>query len=192
MDNQDLRTLKILEEIERNDASSQRELAKKLDVSLGLVNSFVKRLAHKGFFKIKNIPRNRIKYILTPKGAAEKTRLTYLYIQHSLDFYKTARQKLRKLFQGFINQGVSRVVFYGATDLSEIAYLSLKETPLELVAVVDPKKVGRKKIWGSVQHPKELSILNYDKILIAIPGKEDDIYQKLIVEGISEKKIVRL
>ena len=77
MDNQDIRTLKLLEEIENGHVPSQRDLAKTLNVSLGLVNSFIKRLAHKGYFKITTIPKNRVKYILTPKGAAEKARLTY-------------------------------------------------------------------------------------------------------------------
>ncbi|MBU4208797.1 MAG: winged helix-turn-helix transcriptional regulator, partial [Proteobacteria bacterium] len=88
MDHNDIRTLKLLEEIEENHVQSQRELAKKLDISLGLVNSFIKRLAHKGFFKITTIPKNRVKYILTPEGVVEKTRLTYKYIQHSYRFYK--------------------------------------------------------------------------------------------------------
>jgi len=54
MDHKDIRTLKLLEEIEENHVQSQRELAKKLNISLGLVNSFIKRLAHKGFFQDHN------------------------------------------------------------------------------------------------------------------------------------------
>ena len=57
MDAQDIRTLKIFEEIESDQAPSQRELAQKLNVSLGLVNSFVKRLAHMGYFKVTTIPK---------------------------------------------------------------------------------------------------------------------------------------
>lgn len=72
MDHQNFRTLQILEEIENSYGTSQRELAGKLNVSLGLVNSFMKRLAHKGYLKVTTIPKNRVKYILTPKGAAEK------------------------------------------------------------------------------------------------------------------------
>ena len=59
MDNQDIRTLKILEEIGTDNVPSQRELARKLNVSLGLVNSFVKRLAQKGYFKVTTIPKCR-------------------------------------------------------------------------------------------------------------------------------------
>jgi len=66
MDQQELRTLQLLEEIESNRSPSQRDLATHLNISLGLVNAFMKRLAKKGYFKITNIPRNRVRYILTP------------------------------------------------------------------------------------------------------------------------------
>ena len=114
----DIRTLKILEEIENDHTPSQRDLSKKLNISLGLVNSFVKRLVQKGYLKITTIPKNRVKYILTPKGAAEKTRLTYQYIQHSLAFYKKTRKELRKLFKDLMAQGDRKIVFYGASDLT--------------------------------------------------------------------------
>jgi len=52
MDTQDIRTLKLMEEIDKDYTQSQRDLSNKLDISLGLVNSFVKRLASKGYFKI--------------------------------------------------------------------------------------------------------------------------------------------
>ena len=122
MDPKDLRTLKILEKVDNDAVPSQRDLAKDLNISLGLVNSFIKRLVKKGYFKARHIPKNRMRYFLTPKGAAEKTRLTYLYIHYSYNFYKDARQKLRELYSNLEKQGVSRLVFYGAGDLAEIAY----------------------------------------------------------------------
>ena len=80
----DIRTLSILEEIDQKKSPCQRYLAKKLNISLGLVNSFLKRLAQKGYFKITTIPKNRLKYILTTKGAVEKARLTYnTFILHN-------------------------------------------------------------------------------------------------------------
>jgi len=106
MNNNELRTLKILEEIEKDYAPSQRELARQLNISLGLANSFIKRFVQKGYFKVKNIPKNRVKYILTPKGMAEKTRLTYRYIQYSFEFYKRSRQELRRMFSNLVRQGV--------------------------------------------------------------------------------------
>jgi DNA-binding MarR family transcriptional regulator len=73
MDIKEIRTLKILQEFDAKDPPSQRYLSNKLNISLGLVNAFIKRLTQKGYFKLTTIPRNRVKYILTPKGVLEKS-----------------------------------------------------------------------------------------------------------------------
>jgi DNA-binding MarR family transcriptional regulator len=115
MKTQDIRALKILERVNGDCLSSQRDLARDLNISLGLVNSFIKRLAHKGYVKATTIPPKRIRYIITPKGMAEKSRLTYRYIQFSYHYYRQARQKLKTLFSTLEKSGVRRVVFYGET-----------------------------------------------------------------------------
>ncbi len=192
MDPKDIRTLKILEKVEDERPPSQRDMAKDLNVSLGLVNSFIKRLAKKGYFKITTIPKNRIKYILTPKGAAEKTRLTYLYIQHSYKFYKDARQKLCDLFLDFESQGVRRIVFYGASDLAEVAYLSLQETVIELVAIVDDLKQGKKFMGYSIEDPSQLESKQFDKILITAINSRELLIEKLSNKLILLDKIVQI
>ena len=177
MDPKDIRTLQLLEEIEKNEMPSQRHLAKQLNISLGLVNSFVKRLAQKGYFKITTIPKNRVKYILTPKGAAEKTRLTYNYIKHSYLFYKDARNKLRELFKNFEENGVQKIVFYGASDLAEIAYLSILETSIVLVAIIDDTKYGKKLFNYRIKPLNEIENMEFDKILITDISLKDKIVQ---------------
>ncbi len=189
MDHKDHRTLQILEEIGNNHTFSQRDMARKLNISLGLVNSFIKRLANKGYFKITNIPKNRVKYILTPKGAAEKTRLTYAYIHHSYQFYKGARSKLRELFIGLTSQGVRRIVFYGATEFAEIAYISLQETPIEMVAVDDDLKNGDKFLHREIIPPEKLDSLSFDKILITAVSEKDVILDKILEKEITNSKI---
>ena len=192
MDNQDLRTLKILEEIEKDKTPSQRYLAGKLNISLGLVNSFIKRLAQKGLFKVKNIPKNRVKYILTPKGAAEKTRLTYQYIQYSFQFYKSAREKLRILFYGLTENGNKKIVFYGAGDLAEIAFISLQEVPIELVAVVDDNKAGEIFMDFVITGPDYLSTIYFDKIIITSNDDTENILNSILKKGISRSKVAML
>src|SRR5438445_11872793 len=100
MDIQSQRDLQLLNEVEQNAAVTQRSLARKLDVALGLTNLYLKRLARKGVIKITTIPRHRIKYLLTPRGMAEKSRLTYLYMQYSLSYYRDWRQRLKALATG--------------------------------------------------------------------------------------------
>jgi DNA-binding Lrp family transcriptional regulator len=192
MDTQDIRTLKLLEEIDKDYTQSQRDLSNKLNISLGLVNSFVKRLANKGYFKITTVPKNRIKYILTPKGTMEKTRLTYQYLQYSFELYRGARRNLKSHFNGLEEQGVKRVVFYGVSEIAEIAYISLQETSIKMVAIVDEKSVGKIFLRNEVKDPRILNSLSFDRILITSIKKDDSQMERLLQKGVSSSKIVML
>ena len=192
MDNKDIRTLKFLEEIDNDHTPSQRDLSRKLDVSLGLVNSFIRRLVHKGYLKITTVPKNRVKYILTPKGAAEKTRLTYQYVQYSFEFYRRARENLKELFKELMAQQVKRVVFYGVSDFAEIAYISLQETPIRMVAIFDEKKEGKMFLGELINNSAMLDSILFDKIIITYMIEEGAALEKLLKKGIPRNKIVML
>ena len=113
MDPQDIRFLQILKEIDSNQSPSQRDLARKLNVSLGLVNSFIKGLAKKGYIKITAVTNNRLRYVLTPQGFGEKTRLTYKFIRYSFRFYKEELSNLMDLMNESKNRKSEKVILYG-------------------------------------------------------------------------------
>lgn len=190
METQDIRTLRILEKVGDAYAPSQRVMARELNISLGLVNSFIKRLALKGYVKATTIPRQRIRYILTPKGMAEKSRLTYRYIQFSYQYYREARQKLQKLFSQLEKSGVRRVLFYGATDLAEIAFLSLQETAIELVAVVDDRNSGKKIIGREIIDSRGLGRLSFDRIVVTDDTQRESILNSLLSSDVLRREVV--
>jgi DNA-binding MarR family transcriptional regulator len=192
MDHRDIHALRILEEIEKNAGFTQRQLASQLDISLGLVNSFIKRLARKGYVKITTVPKNRLRYMLTPKGIAEKTRLTYEFIQYSFNFYKTARKRIQTVLGAVEQDGGRRVVFYGGGDLMEIAYISLQETQLSMVAIVDDDRSGQKLLGHTIRRSSILNSLDYDKIIITAVNSRDAIYQTLLKRGVPASKILGL
>src|SRR5919108_6370232 len=108
------RNLEILSAIDETDTLTQRALAKRLGVALGLTNLLLKRLATKGYIKIAEFPkkpaaRKRLQYLLTPTGIAEKSRLTYEHMSYSLGLYRRARQTLRDSLSHLPAQGVKRV-----------------------------------------------------------------------------------
>ncbi len=193
MDIHELRTLRLLEAIDRQRSPSQRDLARVLGVSLGLVNSFVRRLAKKGYFKITHLPRNRIRYILTPKGAAEKSRLTYAYIQLSYQFYRDARRKIKTLFKQLHEQNTRSVAFFGTGDLAEIAYLCLQETGLRFVGICDTVIRNKAVFFG---HPvMEIDALigsNCDLVIITSDHTDEEGLKKLVSAGIPLHKIKTL
>jgi len=192
MDTQELRTLKLLEEIESEQPPSQRDLATSLNISLGLVNSFMKRLTQKGYFKITTIPRNRVSYILTPKGAAEKTRLTYEYIQQSFLFYKDTRRKLRGIFKQFEKQKIHKVVFFGVGELAEIAYISLQETSIELMGIVDQERAGDNFLGFRVISPTELTSINFERVVVTSAAATGSVMKNIMEMGIVRSQIVLL
>lgn len=192
MDPQDIRSLQLLEEIENNYGPSQRDLARKLNISLGLVNSFIKRLATKGYVKITTIPRNRVKYILTPKGFAEKSRLTYEFIQYSFHFYKKAVMDLHELVDEFRKRDVKKVVFFGANDLAEIASISLRGTDIELIGVADDEKAGAEFLGLRVKSIKELTKAHFDRVIITRVDSKELALKKLLQNEIPRERIVVL
>jgi len=192
MDPQDFKSLQILEEIGNTYSPSQRYLARKLNISLGLANSFVKRLAKKGYVKITTIPRNRVKYVLTPQGFAEKSRLTYEFIQHSFSLYKEALKKFEGLVNELEKRKVKTVVFYGASDLAEITFVSLKATNIKLVGVVDDSKKGTQLLDFTVRSTSELSKIEFDRVIITTLESKDFMVNKLLQQNIPKEKIIML
>tara|TARA_Y100000816_G_scaffold287557_1_gene270517 strand:+ start:844 stop:1176 length:333 start_codon:yes stop_codon:yes gene_type:complete len=94
--------LNVLRKIQRNPEFSQRDLAHELGFSLGKLNYCVKSLKSKGFIKIKNFQKktNKLKYvqkyILTPKGFLERTRLTMNFMKRKMKEYDELKSELEK------------------------------------------------------------------------------------------------
>ena len=97
-DNQD--HFNVLRKIKSKPQSSQRELADELGFSLGKLNYCLKALKNKGLVKIENFKRNPNKvnyiYVLTPKGIAEKTKLTLNFMKQKIKEYDELKKEIDK------------------------------------------------------------------------------------------------
>ena len=89
----------VLRKIQKKPKASQRELANDLGFSLGKLNYCIKSLQEKGLVKIENFKRNPNKtnyiYILTPKGIAEKTKLTINFMKRKMREYDQLKKELK-------------------------------------------------------------------------------------------------
>jgi len=191
MDLQGQRDLQLLNEVERDAGVTQRSLATKLGVALGLTNLYLKRLARKGHIKITTIPSHRIKYLLTPRGMAEKSRLTYKYMQHSLSYYREMRQRLKQVLTKLSSAGAKRIVVYGTGELAELAYLTLREMDLTLVGFVDGAR-AQAFLSYPLWQVEALSGWAYDAVLIADLTDTKKVQARLLRAGAPKDKIVIL
>ena len=131
-------TLGLLNAVEENSAVTQRSMASELGMALGLANAYLKRCVTKGLIKVSQAPANRYAYYLTPKGFAEKSRLTAEYLSISFNFFRAARRDCSAVFAVCASNGWRRILLFGGGDLAEIATLCASNCGVELVGVVDP------------------------------------------------------
>ena len=135
--------LGVLTAIDRDSNTSQRTISRELDVALGLANAYLKRCVRKGLIKIKQVPRRRYAYYLTPQGFAEKSRLTAEYLSSSFNFFRKAREQISGLMQDCTENGQVRVAFAGVSDLAEVGTLCAHDHPITLVGIVDASRAGQ-------------------------------------------------
>ena len=185
-------TLEILSRIEENGRITQPEIAGLLGISLGLTNAFIKRIARKGYIKLTTIPRDRAKYLLTPQGIAEKSRLTLTYLQYSISFYKQAKQTISGAYAELEQEGVKNIVFYGIGEIAEIAYILLQQKQMRLTGVIDESHAGSVFMKRNVGTDADLSRMSFDKIIITSFEAPHDIIMKLTRLEIPEDKILSL
>src|SRR5512139_364797 len=120
--------LGLLESVDRNGEQSQRKLAAELGIALGLVNVYLKRCMKKGLLKMRAVPTRRYAYYLTPKGFAEKSRLTVDYLGSSFSFFRQARADCSATIKIATGRGCRAVALLGISDLAEIAIICAMET----------------------------------------------------------------
>ena len=189
-ENQDTyKSLLLLDEISKGEPLSQRDLSKKLNIALGLVNSYIKNLISKGYITVKAIPAKRYAYYLTPKGFAEKTRLTYHHLQNFTNLYRVARRDFKDLFESLHKQGVKSVAFAGADEAAEIAYLSLQDFNIEFAGIVDNEREGKDFFKYKIMPFENIRDINADFIIVSSFLRRDEIYKKLIDIEIQPEKI---
>jgi len=129
--------LGMLNAVERDSHVTQRHLARELGIALGLANAYLKRCAKKGLIKMRQVPAHRYAYYLTPRGFAEKSRLTAEYLAVSFDFFRRARRDALDLLLACHARGWGRAVLWGAGELAEVMLLSAADAEVEILCVID-------------------------------------------------------
>ncbi len=172
-------TVKLLGNVAGDEPLNQRKLASQIGISVGLVNALVHRAVRKGLIKIKEAPARRYAYYLTPKGFAEKSRLVAEYLDHSLTFFRTARQEYGAVFVNCETAGRKRALLCGVGELAEIATLAAHGTNISLIGVFD-RETNQAKVAG-LPVMRDLSELGADDVLVITEGRRpQELFETLV------------
>jgi len=127
----------LLNEIEKNENITQRELSKKAELSLGSVNLLINKMVHEGLIKIRQIPMNRVAYMLTPAGVAEKVKKTRVYIKLHYDFIIETTKKIKSLLIDMLEQDYSIYIVLEHDEISELVKMAVMQIKNNKIKLVD-------------------------------------------------------
>lgn len=110
------RELQLLSKISNNKHVTQRQLAKELGISLGLINSIIQEMINKGYINIQQINSRSLNYIITPLGKKEKDSKTYDEVLISYKMISKLRYTTKKIIKNQIEKGYYDFYLYGQHD----------------------------------------------------------------------------
>jgi EPS-associated MarR family transcriptional regulator len=174
----------ILDTLDRQEISTQRQLAEFTGISLGQINYVLKRLLGKGLVKIGNFRKNPKKigyaYLLTPKGIETKSRLAVRFVMAKLNEYNHIREKLAERLTTIEKKGDIRIIFIGPDIVKEFIDSIIEERGLKLVLV------SHYKDW---QEMKAHDLQSFD-VVVEFNSNRNPKAKKY--SGISSDKVVSL
>lgn len=165
--------LDTLLELKDDPSLSQRSLAHKLNISLGLTNSILQNLIHRGLIKAQKMTGRKILYLITPKGMVQATNFIYDRVRETQHYYQYTKDLLTTHFTDLYDKGVRKAVIYGTGQLAEITYLSLLDSLLKLHSILtDDPASSKKKFLGHEVLTLSDFIEKYSQQLSEKPQKE--------------------
>lgn len=126
-------------------AQNQRDLSQQMDLSLGSVNMLIKRLISKGYIRIRQLNERKMKYILTPKGFAEKMRKSVNYTMKTINSIGVIKKSIKQVIDHYHDLGERNFFVLGKSDLASLVKFVMDETHNECTGyfIDKAKKQGK-------------------------------------------------
>ena len=186
MTSEELRTLTLFNTVENSPEINQRQLARKLDVSLGLTNTYFQRVLKKGWVRAKQVKPRRWLYFLTPQGALEKSRLSLSYMHRTLESFRELKNKGDKHLRILSNKGVSGIHLCGENDLTEVLSFCFSGVEIELLSVIP--EISLLADFKQYEKPALPELKSDELILLASLEHRTSLAELLIHQGLKINK----
>ncbi len=118
----------VLNHLQENELTTQRNISQRTGLSLGAVNILLKKMIRKGLIKIEKLNTRSMRYILTPQGIKEKTRLTYQFVRSSYQQILSITNAVEELIaEEQSKNSTNNIVLYGPADeVEKILHATLR------------------------------------------------------------------
>ena len=177
----DLTDLLLLKELAEAGHVSQRRLAERLGMGLGVVNRRIRASLDAGFIQIVDPSVRPYAYRLTRRGEDFRTSLRHRRFEGVVGELRELQQHIEERLTKLKKKGIRRLVFYGSGEVMELTLPLAEAQGFEMVGVVDddPAKHGISR-WGlAVGPPDAVLFLEPDAVLITTFRHADEIREKI-------------
>lgn len=188
--------LMILEYMEANPDTTQKELGKAIGAATSMINAYIDEYEMNGYVKREYISTKKVRYHVTPKGLKRKNYLNISYIQELMDLHKVAKANVEDFLMRVAEKGFSSILLYGAGEVAEIILNVIRATDeldLQVKAVVDDdlEKRGSEILGYPVISKVDMKKYEHDGILVSSYTFETIIRNHLLQLGYQKDKIIQ-
>lgn len=117
----------IMSEILENERVTQRELSKKLGVSVSTVNILIAKMIRQGLIKMTQVSQRQVLYMLTPSGMIEKAKKTISYLKIHYRAIYDIKEKIKELFDELSKNNDVIILWINDYEMKEIINLAINE-----------------------------------------------------------------
>jgi DNA-binding MarR family transcriptional regulator len=185
----EFRELKILLEIEKREDVTQKLLSERTNIVPSMVNNYLKDMVAKGLLEMRGRTRRKTTYHLTPLGIQRKKLLLLSYIREMFRLYKEVKDEFCQRLLAFYDEGIRKIVLYGAGELTVLLLSSMDGVGLKVVGIVDsnPGKQGERLFGITVASPSKIEEMRPDAVIITSLSHCDEIHKN--IKHLEEKEI---
>lgn len=157
----------LLSTIDGNSHITQRDLSHRTGLSLGAVNLLLQKMIRDGLIKMETVPANRVIYVLTPKGLAEKAEKTVRYLRHHYQAILSTKKRIWRKLDLHSQTYDALVICLPQGELKDLVKMAVREYghehPGVQVKMVEREELGK------------LELANQDGIVLYLPEEQGDV-----------------
>ena len=138
---QDLATLQLISNTLKEDPNaSQRVLAKKTNVSLGMMNAILGRFAERGWIMLTNVNKRKFAYALTNEGMRELRERGKNFVEKTFKIANSYNQIMTEEVALAKKHGKTKVVLYGESYVKFLLEYACSKNKIEFEKVSELKE----------------------------------------------------
>ncbi|HAQ39744.1 MAG TPA: hypothetical protein DCM73_02190 [Clostridiales bacterium] len=192
----ELKELLLLEHIERNPDTTQKEIAEIISGAISMVNVYIDNLEERDYLSRDYKSVKTVYYNITQEGIKRKNYLAITYLQELLELYKLAEENVENFLDRLEDKGYRNILFYGAGEVAETILGIIRvrvDKPLRALAIIDDDKCkqGMQFLGYTIISREDIDKYDHDGIVITSYTYEDDITNKLNEIGYPEDRVER-